>query len=156
MRILVDADACPVVACIEKVAREKCIELILIFDSNHMLKSDYATLKQVESGRDSTDFEIIGMCKKDDIVVTNDYGLASLVLGKKAYAIHASGMIYTKENIDALLLERHLTKLQRQATGRRRIKKQHIYIEEHSMGFKDALNKIIDEITKEQNDEQES
>ncbi|MBE5963903.1 MAG: hypothetical protein E7252_03055 [Lachnospira sp.] len=156
MKILVDADACPVLSCIEKQAKAREIELIFVCDSNHMLKSDYAQIIQVESGHDSADFALIGMCKENDIVVTNDYGLAALVLGKKARALHASGMIYTKENIDALLLERHLTKLQRQATGRRRIKKQHIYIEEHSMGFKDALNKIIDEITKEQNDEQES
>ena len=53
------------------------------------------------------------MDKKAIIVVTQDYGVAALALGKGAKAIHQSGRWYTDENIDGLLMERHMAKVAR-------------------------------------------
>ncbi len=54
-------------------------------------------------------------CHKGDIVVTQDYGVAAMILGKGAYGIHQNGKWYTNENIDRMLMERHLAKKARNA-----------------------------------------
>jgi uncharacterized protein YaiI (UPF0178 family) len=75
----------------------------------------------VGAGSDAVDFELINLCKKGDIVVTQDYGLASMAMGRGAYPIHQSGMWYTEENIDSLLAQRHINK-----TARRKSVKNHL------------------------------
>ena len=64
----------------------------------------------VSAGADAVDYKLISICHKRDIVVTQDYGVAAMALGKGAYAIHQSGKWYTNENIDQMLMERHLAK----------------------------------------------
>ena len=53
-----------------------------------------------------------------DIVVSQDYGVAAMALGKGAYGIHPSGKWYTDENIDQMLMERHLNKKARRSSKR--------------------------------------
>ncbi len=110
MKIYVDADACPVVSIVEQVSEKYKIEVILLCDTNHVLNSDYSEVKIIGAGADAVDFALINLCNKNDIVVTQDYGVAAMALGKGAYAIHQSGKWYTDENIDQLLMERHLGK----------------------------------------------
>ena len=109
MQIYVDADACPVKSIIEQVARENSIPVIMVIDTSHELTSSYSKILQVSQGKDSVDLVLINHAKKDDIVVTQDYGVASLALGKGCKAIHQSGLIYTNDNIDQLLMERHMS-----------------------------------------------
>lgn len=122
MKILVDADACPVVKIVEKIAEEKYIPVILICDTNHILNSDYSEIRVIGEGADAVDFALINLCRKGDIVVTQDYGLAALVLGKGAYGIHQSGRLYTDSNIDLLLMERHMAKEARRSSSKNHIK----------------------------------
>ena len=58
---------------------------------------------------------LVNLCKKGDIAVTQDYGVAALVLGKGAYCIHQSGKIFSDDNIGGLLMDRHLAKKARRA-----------------------------------------
>lgn len=118
MQILIDADACPVVKITEKTAKEYQIPVILLCDTNHILQSDYSTVRTIGAGADAVDFALINLCKKGDIVVTQDYGVAAMALGKGAYAIHQSGRRYTDENMDRLLMERHLSKKARRASAK--------------------------------------
>ena len=53
---------------------------------------------------------------------TQDYGVAAMALGKGAYAIHQSGKWYTDENIDQMLMERHLNKKARRASGKNHLR----------------------------------
>ena len=115
MKVLVDADACPVKNIIEKVSEEFNIPVIMIIDTSHMLTSDYSEILQVSKAPDAVDLALINRTEKGDIAVTQDYGVATMVLGKKAYAIHPSGKVYTDKNIDLLMFERHLSKKQRRA-----------------------------------------
>ncbi|ROR28555.1 hypothetical protein EDD66_104141 [Mobilisporobacter senegalensis] len=115
MKILVDADACPVKHIIEKVAKEMNIPVIMIIDTSHILHSDYSEIITVSKAPDAVDIALINRTDKGDIVVTQDYGVATMALGKKAYAIHHSGRVYTDDNIDLLLFERYISKKQRQA-----------------------------------------
>ena len=115
MRILIDADACPVTRIAERVAREHSIPVVLLCDTNHVLTSDYSEIKVIGAGADAVDIALINMCRKGDIVVTQDYGVAALALGKGAKAIHQSGRWFTDENIDGLLMERHMAKVARRS-----------------------------------------
>lgn len=108
MKIFVDADACPVVDIVEQIAGSHHIPVTLLCDTNHVLRSDYSEVIVVGAGADAVDFKLISLCKRDDIVVTQDYGVAAMALGKGAAAIHQSGKWYTNENIDQMLMERHL------------------------------------------------
>ncbi len=116
MRILIDADACPVTRIAEDIARKYGIPVILLCDTNHILNSEYSTVKTVGAGADAVDIALINLCRQGDIVITQDYGVAALALGKGARAIHQSGRRYTDENIDSLLMERHLAKKARRSS----------------------------------------
>ena len=107
MNIYVDADACPVVRIVEKLAKKYSIPCTLICDSNHVMFSDYSQIVTVSAGADAVDFKLISLIKKGDVCVSQDYGVAAMVLGKGGFAIHQSGKWYTNENIDQMLMERH-------------------------------------------------
>ena len=100
MRILVDADACPVIGIVERIAKAHGIPVTLLCDTNHVLKSDYSDVKVISAGADAVDFALINLCERADVVVTQEYGVAALALGKGAFAICQSGMLYTQDNID--------------------------------------------------------
>lgn len=118
MKIIIDADACPVYKEAVEICKEKNVDCILVCDYNHELKSDYAKVIVTDKGKDSADFKVVSMLEKEDLVITQDYGLATLAISKKAYAMHHSGMIYTNENIDKLLFERFLSAKVRRSGGR--------------------------------------
>ena len=122
MKILVDADACPVVSAVERVAKKHGISVILLCDTNHVLHSEYSEVKMIGAGADAVDFALVGLCQKGDLVVTQDYGLAAMILGKGAYGIHQSGKWYTDENIDRMLMERHVGKRMRRSKTKRHLK----------------------------------
>ena len=122
MKILVDADACPVVRQVEEVAQKHAVPVWLFCDTNHILQSSYSEIEVIGAGADAVDLALINHCQKGDIVVTQDYGVAALALGKQAYALHQNGWQYTNQNIDRLLAERHLAK-----KARRAAKKNHLH-----------------------------
>ncbi len=143
MKIYVDADACPVVSIVEQVAKENKIPVMLLCDTNHVLNSAYSEVKIIGAGADAVDFALINLCKKDDIVVTQDYGVAAMALGKGAYAIHQSGKWYTDENIDRMLMERHLGKKARRASGRNHLKGPKKRTEEDNVRFRESFEKLV-------------
>ncbi|WP_394921382.1 YaiI/YqxD family protein [uncultured Robinsoniella sp.] len=145
MKILVDADACPVVKIVEKVAQEKEIPLILICDTSHVMSSDYAQVIIVDKGADSADFALIGKSVKGDIVVTQDYGVAAMALGKGVHVIHQSGREYTNENIDQMLFERHMSKKARRSSSKFHGKGPKKRTEEDDIRFESAFRRLVDE-----------
>ena len=118
MQILVDADACPVKEIIVSIAKNKAIPVTMLIDTAHQLADGYSRVVTVDKGNDSVDFALMGLLNEGDVVVTQDYGLAAMVLGKGAKAINQNGLIYTDENIDCLLMERHLSAKARRAGNR--------------------------------------
>lgn len=115
MRVLIDADACPVTRITERVAAEYAVAVVLLCDTSHALSSDTSEVRIVGQGADAVDLALINLCARGDIVVTQDYGVAALALGKGAHAIHQSGRWYTDENIDGLLMERHMARTARKS-----------------------------------------
>ena len=117
--VYVDADACPVVRIVERVARRHGVPVVLLCDTSHLLTSDYSAIRVIGQGADAVDIALINLCRRGDVVVTQDYGVAALALGKGAKAIHQSGRWYTEDNIDGLLMERYLAQKARRSGGRR-------------------------------------
>ena len=148
MRIYVDADACPVIPIVEQVAEKNNIAVTLLCDTNHVLDSDYSEVKIIGAGADAVDFALINLCRKNDIVVTQDYGVAAMALGKGAYAIHQSGKWYTDENIDQMLMERHLSKKARRVSGKNHLKGPKKRTEEDDVRFQRSFEKLVMTINK--------
>lgn len=143
MKIFVDADACPVVDIVEDIATKYNISVTLLCDTNHVLTSDYSEVIVVGAGADAVDYKLISICHRGDIVVTQDYGVAAMALGKGAYAIHQSGKWYTDENIDQMLMERHLNKKARRASSRNHIKGPRKRIDEDDKKFAESFEKLL-------------
>lgn len=114
MKVLVDADACPVKEIIIDVCKSYNIEAIMFVDTSHLINLD-CTVITLDKGSDSVDIAIANYCNKGDIIVTQDYGVASMVLGAGCYAINQNGLIYSKDNIDRLMFERFLAQKSRRA-----------------------------------------
>ncbi len=115
MKIIVDADACPVTRIAENVAKKYNIPCTLVCDTSHYLESDYSAVFTVSKGADSADYKIVNLIEKGDIVVTQDYGLAAMCMSRAAFAINQNGMIYSDDNIDSLLFMRAASSKARRA-----------------------------------------
>lgn len=143
MQIFVDADACPVVAIVEKIAKEHNVPVTLLCDTNHVLSSAYSEVVIVGAGADAVDYKLISICHKGDIVVSQDYGVAAMALGKGAYAIHQSGKWYTNDNIDQMLMERHLNKKARRSSHKNHIKGSKKRTEEDDERFAQSFERMV-------------
>lgn len=143
MRIYVDGDACPVVKIVEQVAKENNVPVTLLCDTNHVLTSDYSEVRVIGAGADAVDFALVNLCHKSDIVVTQDYGVAAMALGKGAFAIHQSGKWYTNENIDQMLMERHLNKKARRASGKNHLKGPKKRTPEDDERFRESFGRMV-------------
>lgn len=108
MKIIVDGDGCPVVDIVQSIAKQYHLQLIVVADVNHMIYLEYGKLVIVDQGFDHADYEVLKRVESGDIVVTQDYGLASLCLAKCAYVIHQDGLEYTEKNIEGLLFHRYV------------------------------------------------
>ena len=143
MKIFLDADACPVVGIVEELAKKYKIPVTLLCDTNHVLFSDYSEVIVVGAGSDAVDYKLISICHKGDMVVSQDYGVAAMALGKGAYAIHQSGKWYTNENIDQMLMERHLNKKARRASQKNHLKGLKKRTAEDDEHFRESFEKMI-------------
>lgn len=144
MEILVDADACPVIQIVEKVAAKYHLPVTLLCDTNHVLHSDYSVIKIIGAGMDAVDFALVNLCRRGDLVVTQDYGVAAMILGKGAVGIHQSGRWYTEENMDQLLMERHLAKKARRASAKSHLKGPKKRTAEDDQRFEQSLCRLIE------------
>lgn len=118
MKIIVDADASPVKNEIIRVAANYNVSVILVMSIAHYSFQELPPHVQtvyVEKGVDQADFKIIQLAQAGDIIVTQDYGLASLLLPKDCQVIHHRGYEYTDQNINQLLEQRHFSALERNA-----------------------------------------
>ncbi len=118
MKILVDADACPVVDIAVELSRRYGVRCILLCDTCHTLYREGSETLIFDKGADSVDFAVANRAASGDLVITQDYGLASMCLAKNARVLHQDGWEYTPDNISGLMEQRHAAKKYRAAGGR--------------------------------------
>ena len=113
-------------------------------DSKRTGKAEKEIMKmQIFVDADAVDYKLISICHKGDVVVSQDYGVAAMALGKEAYAIHQSGKWYTNENIDQMLMERHLNKKARRSSHKNHMKGPRKHTEEDDVRFAQSFEKLI-------------
>lgn len=111
-----------------------------------MLQSEYSEVKVIGAGADAVDFALVGLCQKGDLVVTQDYGVAAMILGKGAYGIHQSGKWYTDENIDRMLMERHISKKIQRSKSKYHLRGPAKRTAEDDARFEELLEQMIQKI----------
>lgn len=141
MRILIDADGCPVVDITVALAKKYQLECLLLCDTSHVFERKGVRTLTFSKGADSVDFALVNLARPGDLVITQDYGLAAMCLARNAAALNQDGMEYTAENIDALLLQRHTAKKIRSAGGR--LKGPSKRRPEQDAAFRDKLTELF-------------
>lgn len=141
MKIYIDADGCPVVDITVKLAKSNNLEVIIVKNYAHQIKSDYAEVVSVDISNDSADFYIVNRASKGDIIVTQDYGLAALALSKSCFVINQNGLIFDNENIESHLNTRHIhSELRRQNKRHSNTPKRN---KSQDIKFEESLNELI-------------
>lgn len=107
MTVLIDADGCPVVDITIEICSRYNVPCTLLCDTSHEFHRANATILVFDKGADSVDYALVNRVEPGDLVITQDYGLASMCLARNARILHQDGWEYTIENIDTLLLVRH-------------------------------------------------
>lgn len=141
MQVLIDADGCPVVKLTIEICKAYSIPVTLVCDTSHLFSSDFASVVTVDKGADSADMALVNMALPGDIVVTQDYGLAAMCLAKRCKCLSQDGLEYDSQNIDSLLLSRHIAKKIRKSGGR--LKGPHKRSSQADEAFKSKLEEII-------------
>jgi uncharacterized protein YaiI (UPF0178 family) len=118
MKVLIDADACPVVDIAVALCQKYHTECLLLCDTAHTMHREGASTFVFDKGSDSVDFALVNRVCAGDIVITQNYGLASMCLVRRACVLHQDGWEYNEYNISALLEQRHAAHRFRAAGGR--------------------------------------
>ena len=153
IHLLIDADACPVTDIALRVSSTYSIKPILFCDTSHVMEREGAQTITVEKGPDSVDFALLNTLTKNDIVITQDYGLAAMVLAKGGFVLDQNGRQFTNENIDQLLFTRHLGQQIRRAGGRTKGPKKRT--KENNLAFETKFRQICEHAISVANHEQE-
>ena len=146
MRILIDADGCPVVPVAIEIAGRHGVECILLCDTAHHFERAGARTITVSKGADSVDFALVNMLAAGDVVVTQDYGLAAMCLARRAVPLSQNGLVYDDRNIDGLLLQRHTSKKLRAAGVRTKGPSKRTA--EQDAAFARTLERVVRELQK--------
>ena len=143
VKLLVDADGCPVTEICIREAKKRGMDVMLVCDTAHIMQREGAQTLVVEKGADSADFALVNRVSKGDIVVTQDYGLAAMCLSRGAYVLRQDGLNYDADNIDSLLMARHTAQRIRRGGGRLKGPKKRTADED--IAFARALEKALDQ-----------
>ncbi|WP_071395120.1 YaiI/YqxD family protein [Bacillus tuaregi] len=144
MKIYVDADACPVKDIIIVEGTKAKIPVILVTSFSHFSTTEQPPGVEtiyVDLGADAADYRIMKLAEKEDIIVTQDYGLASLGLAKGCKVLHHKGFLYSNENIDSLLQTRYLSAMARKSGKRTKGPKP--FTTEDRDKFRELFKKVI-------------
>ena len=141
MKVLIDADACPVVDIAVRLCKEFQIPCLLLCDTAHQMHRDGAETLVFDKGADSVDFALVNRACAGDLVITQDYGVASMCLAKGARILHQDGWEYNAYNIVGLMEQRHIAKKHRLAGGR--IKGPAKRTKEQDKAFADAFRRLL-------------
>ncbi|NBD22843.1 YaiI/YqxD family protein [Paenibacillus glycinis] len=141
--IVVDADACPVKREIVEVARTHGVPVLMVASHDHRLQAEKGVaIMQVDRSDQSVDLYIANRIKRGDIVVTQDFGLATIVLARGATALSPRGQEYDDSNIDYLMERRHELAKRRRAGGRTKGPK--AMSDEDRTRFQQMLTKVLE------------
>lgn len=141
MKVLIDADGCPVTDIAIRLCKQFQFPCILLCDTAHEFRREGVQTLVFDKGADSVDFALVNRVQSGDLVITQDYGLASMCLAKGSRVLHQDGWEYTQNNIDALLLVRHESRKYRASGGRFKGPKKRTDLQDRT--FETALRSLL-------------
>ena len=141
MKLLIDADGCPVTDIALALCREYAVPCLILCNTAHEFHREGAETLIFDKGADSVDFALVRRVDPGDIVITQDYGLASMCLAKQAHVLQQDGWEYTQDNMDALLFQRHAARKHRAAGGRFKGPKKRT--QDQDAAFRTSLLRVI-------------
>jgi len=145
MKVIIDADACPVVGIATEEAQMRNIPVVCVCDTSHVISEKNVQTVIVDKGRDSTDIAVVNICKEGDVVITQDYGVASMALAKKSKCINQNGLYYTENNIDSLMAMRHMASTERRKSSKHHLKGPKKRTSEDNENFRRAFIKLLED-----------
>lgn len=146
IKIIIDSDASPVKDIVIEEAGKQQLPVILVASYAHYsnkVQPDFVKTIYVDSAQEAADYRIVQLLKKDDVLITQDYGLASLALGKKATVLHHKGFEYNQDNIQNLLESRYISAQIRK--GGKRTKGPKPFTKEDAEKFRSLLVQILNQ-----------
>lgn len=147
MKVYIDADASPVQQEVIQIAEQYHLLVVLVKSFSHFSNAtlpSHVTVQYVDKGAEMADFKIMSMVNKGDVIITQDYGLASMLLGKGCYVMHHKGFSYTEHNIDRLLSSRHASAEARRAGYRTKGPK--AFTDEDREKFASAFRNLLERV----------
>ncbi|TBW80245.1 YaiI/YqxD family protein [Staphylococcus warneri] len=120
-QIIIDGDACPVVSSVIELTQETGIFVTIIRSFSHFstqIDPEHVRTVYVDDGPESVDYKVVQLASSEDIVITQDYGLASLLLNKVKFVMHHKGFLFNDNNIQQLLDQRYINAQIRKQGGR--------------------------------------
>lgn len=120
-QVIIDGDACPVTNSVVELTQGTSIFVTVVRSFSHFsskVQPDHVNIIYVDDGPDAVDYKIVKITQSEDIVITQDYGLASLLLNKAKVVMHHKGFVFNQNNINTLLEQRHASAQFRKSGGR--------------------------------------
>lgn len=143
MKILIDGDSCRVLNITERVAKQYDVPCHIYCNTTCSVNTNISSVHIVDCDRDAADFAIVNACCENDIVITNDSGLAAMVLAKNGIALNASGAEYTNQNIMQYLNRRYTRQTARRKSNRKQVKGCIYENDKTPINYKATLIKLI-------------
>lgn len=145
-QVIIDGDACPVTNSVIELTLGTGIFVTIVRSFSHfstVVQPNHVKVIYVDDGPDAVDYRIVKLAQTSDIVITQDYGLASLLLNKVKMVMHHKGSIFNHQNIDTLLEQRHASAQFRKSGGR--TKGPSAFTEQDVSVFESIFSSIIKE-----------
>jgi uncharacterized protein len=144
MKILVDADACPVKEIVVEVALEFGCHVVMISNPSHLIP-DYPGAEWiiVEGTSQSADIELVNRTTSGDVLITADYGVAAMAMAKGGRPLSPRGHIYKEDRIDGMLAKRHFQKIA--AKNGQKFKGPSKHTDEDNQRFRRSLRNMFEE-----------
>ncbi len=141
MKLIIDADACPktVLQICLKTGRKYGIPVWTVASFNHNIISDHHIT--VSNDSQEADLKILNITEKGDIIITQDWGLAAMVIGRSARCLSPVGREYSPDRIDFMLEEREMKAKFRRGGGRTKGPKKRTL--EDDRNFEITLEKLV-------------
>ncbi|MBL3398428.1 YaiI/YqxD family protein [Staphylococcus pasteuri] len=146
-RIIIDGDACPVVNSVIDLTQGTGIFVTIIRSFSHFsnqIEPKHVNTVYVDDGPESVDYKIVQLSSSEDIVITQDYGLASLLLNKVKYVMHHKGFTFNNDNIQQLLDQRYINAQIRKQGGRH--KGPPPFTKQDKQHFEQQFNKLLHQL----------
>ena len=154
-KLIIDGDACPHKKEIIEAARERQIPVILVHSISHISQyPEDVEVHVVDNQKEAADLKIMNLARKRDLLITQDYGLSAMVLGKGLRVLLTSGMCADRTNIEQLLEFRHLSAKNRR--NRVRMKGPKKSTEQDKRFFLSQLIQVLEEMQGDEDDVRKS